>query len=185
MSHINLLPWRDEDKKKRKTAFLILLAVSCLGALALSYAGKIYVDSMIEAQNQRNQFLQTQTIILDRRIAEIRSIKAEKAELVRRIDLIHELESKRNTATRLFNAMLEVTPPGVYVSSINFNAGKVAINGLTESNGRVSNMLRNVDNSGWLGYASLPSIVAGPSAPIKLFKFSMNFIVLPKEEQKL
>lgn len=183
MSNINLLPWRDEDKIKRKNAFLILLGISCLLALGLSYSGKMYVDAMIEAQNQRNQFLQTQIIILDRRIAEIRKIKAEKAELVRRIDLIHELESRRNTTTRLFNAMLEVTPPGVYVSSIRFNADKVMINGLTESNGRVSNMLRNVDNSGWLGSAALPSIVAGPTAPIKLFKFSMNFIVLPGEGQ--
>lgn len=184
MSTINLLPWREEYKKKKKVAFFTLLAVSCLVILSVCYAGKMYVDSMIDAQNARNKFLQTQTVILDRRIAEIRTIKKQKAELVKRIKLIQQLERQRNRPTRLFNTLPEVTPPGVYVNSITFNKKKINIKGLTESNGRVSNMVRNVDNSGWLGDSSLPSIVSGPTKPIKLYKFTMNFSVLPEKGQK-
>ncbi|TEW53921.1 pilus assembly protein PilN [Psychromonas sp. RZ22] len=184
MSNINLLPWREDDKKKRKITFFTILGASCLGALAICYVGKMYVDSMIDAQSERNQYLQTQTIILDRRIAEIRNIKAEKAELVRRINLIQHLEAERNTATHLFNTLPVVTPPGVYIDSVNFNNGRVDVRGLTESNGRVSTMVRNVDSSGWLGDASLPSIVTGPTEPIKLFKFSMNFVVLDEQGAK-
>lgn len=183
MSTINLLPWRDEYKKKKKAAFFTLLTISCAAVLALCYTGKMYIDSMIDAQNARNQFLQTQTIILDRRIAEIKTIKKEKKELVRRINIIQELENKRNIPTRLFNTLPEVTPPGVYVNSINFNKNRIDVKGLTESNGRVSNMVRNVDGSGWLGDAALPSIVTGPTKPIKLYKFTMNFVVLPEEGQ--
>ena len=182
MSKINLLPWREEHKKKKKAAFFALLATSCIVTLAGCYAGKLYMDSLIGAQDQRNQFLQTQTIILDRRIAEIKEIKKQKAELVRRINLIQQLEAQRNVATHLFNTLSEVTPPGVYVNSINFDKERVDVKGFTESNGRVSNMVRNVESSGWLGETSLPSIVTGPTEPIKLYKFSMNFIVLPESE---
>lgn len=181
MSTINLLPWRDEYKQQRKVAFLILLGLSCVIALASCWGAKMYVDSQIAAQKERNEYLQKQTIILDQRIAEIREIKKEKAELVRRINLIQQLETQRNIATRFFNTLPTVTPPGVYVDSIKFNGDKINVNGLTESNGRVSTMVRNVDNSGWLGDASLPSIVTGPTKPIKLYKFKMNFIVLPEE----
>lgn len=183
MSNINLLPWRESYKQKKKVAFFILLGCSCVAALAISYVGKMYVDSLINAQNERNQFLQTQTIILDRRIAEIRDIKKEKDELVRRIDLIQELEQQRNTITRFFNTLPEVTAPGVYVNSVNFNKGSVSVKGLSDSTGQVSNMVRNVDNSGWLGDAALPSIVSGPTKPIKLYNFSMNFIVLPEDRK--
>lgn len=184
MSNINLLPWREEYKRKKKIAFFVLLGMCCLVTLSLCYLGKLYVDELIGAQNSRNQFLQTQTIILDRRIAEIRNIKKEKAELVRRINLIQELEERRNLITRFFNTLPVVTPAGVYVDSVTFKDGRIDVKGLTESNGRVSNMVRNVDNSGWLGDASLPSIVSGPDKPIKLYKFAMNFIVLPEEGLK-
>ncbi|WP_298939457.1 PilN domain-containing protein [uncultured Psychromonas sp.] len=183
MSNINLLPWRENHKKKKKIAFFILLGCSCLVALGFSFAGKMYVDSLISAQNERNEFLQTRTIILDRRIAEIKNIKKEKAELVRRINLIQELELQRNIITRFFNTLPVVTPPGVYVNSINFNNDKVSVKGLSDSTGQVSNMVRNVDGSGWLGDASLPSIVSGPTKPIKLYNFSMNFIVLPEDRK--
>ncbi|WP_413700695.1 PilN domain-containing protein [Psychromonas sp. KJ10-10] len=111
----------------------------------------MYVDSLISAQNQRNQFLQTQTIIIDRRIAEIRTIKKEKAELERRINLIQTLEEKRNDATRLFNTLADTVPAGVYLLTSSFNNEKVVVQGTAESNNRVTTMMRNVDGSGWLG----------------------------------
>ena len=183
MSNINLLPWRENYKQQKKIAFFILLGCSCVVAFGLSFAGKMYVDSLINAQNERNQYLQTQTIILDRRIAEIKEIKKEKAELVRRIDLIQELEQQRNTVTRFFNTLPAVTPPGAYINSINFNKSTISVKGLSDSTGHVSNMVRNVDASGWLGDTSLPSIVSGPTTPIKLYNFSMNFIVLPEDRK--
>lgn len=184
MSHINLLPWRENYKKKKQVAFYILLACTCLVTLMLCYGVKLYIDSMSDAQNTRNQFLQTQTIVLDRRIAEIRKIKEEKAELVRRIELIQKLEQQRNLITRFFNTLPTVTPSGVYMNSITFKDSMVDVKGVSESTGRVSTMVRSVDNTGWLGDASLPSIVSGAVTPIKLYNFSMNFIVLPEKDDK-
>ncbi len=184
MSNINLLPWRDEYKKKKKQGFFVILAISAVIVLGLSFAGKMYVDALIGAQNERNQFLQTQAIILDRRIAEISEIKKEKKELERRIKVIQQLEEKRNEATKLFNTLPEVVPAGVYVNNLSFVNSRIDVKGFTESNGRITNMIRNIDGSGWLGDAFLPSIVAGPTKPIKLFKFSMNFVVLPEDGEK-
>jgi type IV pilus assembly protein PilN len=184
MSHINLLPWRENYKKQKQVAFYILLACSCLVTLMLCYGVKLYIDSMSDAQNERNQFLQTQTIVLDRRIAEIRTIKEQKAELVRRINLIQQLEQQRNLITRFFNTLPIVTPSGVYINSVTFKNGLVDIKGVSESTGRVSAMVRRVDNTGWLGDAALPSIVSGAVTPIKLYNFSMNSIVLPEKDDK-
>ena len=182
MSNINLLPWRDEFKKKKKKSFFTLLALSSILVLAGSYLGKVYVDSLIEAQNQRNQFLQTQTIILDRRIAEIRDIKKEKAELERRINLIQKLEEKRNYATHLFNTLPEVVPAGIYLKNVSFAGEKVDAKGMSESNNRLARMMRNIDSSGWLGDSYISSIVSGPTKPIKLSNFAMQFVVVPETE---
>lgn len=182
MSNINLLPWREEHKKKKKNAFYVVLLLTSMVALGISYIGKIYIDLMIGAQTQRNQFLQTQTIILDRRIAEIRDIKKEKAELERRIALIQKLEEKRNYATHLFNTLAENVPPGIYLQSYSFNNEKVIVQGSAESNNRVTDMMRNIDASGWLGDSYLRSIKEGPTKPIKLYNFGMDFYVVPEQE---
>lgn len=182
MSNINLLPWREEFKKKRKNTFFALLAISSLMTFGLSFVGKMYIDSMISAQNQRNQFLQTQTIILDRRIAEIRNIKKEKAELERRINLIQKIEEKRNYATNLFNTLAESVPAGVYLKTVTFDSAKVVVEGNAESHNRVTRMMRNIDGSGWLGDSYLRNIKEGPREPIKLYNFGMDFIVVPEKE---
>ena len=182
MSNINLLPWREEHKKKKKHAFFVVLLISSLVILAISYSGKMYIDSMISAQNQRNQFLQTQTIILDRRIAEIREIKKEKKELERRINLIQKLEEKRNHATHLFNTLADTVPPGVYLKSSTFSEEKVVVQGTAESHNRVTRMMRNIDSSGWLGDSYLRNIKEGPRKPIKLYNFGMDFKVVPEIE---
>jgi len=183
VSNINLLPWREEYKKKKKQEFLITLLISSLVILGLSYLVKVYVDSMIDAQNQRNQYLQTQTIILDRRIAEIRNIKKEKAELERRINLIQKLEEKRNYVTRLFNTLSERVPAGIYLNSVTFDNDKVEVEGAAESHNRVTRMMRNIDGSGWLGDAHLRNIKEGPREPIKLYDFGMDLTVVPEQKE--
>ena len=184
MSTINLLPWREELKRKQKIIFFIALIATSLAVLFVCYLGKIYIDLKIEDQTKRNHFLQTEILILDKHIAEIDLIKKGKNELERRISLIQQLEQKRNAATRLFNVLPEITPNGVYLTSVNFSHGKIKVTGLTESNEQVSHMVRKVEETQWLTDASLPSIVSGPTKPIKLFKFSMNFSVLSEQGKR-
>ena len=178
MSAINLLPWREEQKRKRKIIFFITLTAISLLVLFVCYLGTFYIDLKIKGQIKRNHFLKTEILILDKRIAEIDLIKERKNELDQRILLIQQLEQKRNMATRLFNILPEITPNGVYLTTVNFVDKQIKVTGLTKSNEQVSRMVRNVEETKWLNDASLPSIVSGPTKPIKLFKFSMNFSVL-------
>ena len=182
MSNINLLPWREGVKRKKKTVFFITLITSCVMVLFICYLLGIYINLKIEAQNKRNRFLQTEIFILDKRIAEIDLIKKQKNELERRINLIQQLEQKRNVATRLFNTLSVITPTGVYFTSVSFSNGQIKITGLTESNELVSHLVRNVEKTKWLTDVSLPSIVSGPTKPIKLSKFSINFNAIPVQD---
>lgn len=182
MSNINLLPWRDELKTKKKKMFFLFLGLSCIFILGISYLGKLYADSLIGAQNQRNEYLQVQNVILDRRIADVRQIKKEKEELERRILLIQKLEDKRNYATHLFNILPQIVPTGIYLNSITFANGQVDVQGMSESNNRLTKMTRNIEGSDWLGDAYISSIVSGPTKPIKLSQFVMKFIVIPEEK---
>jgi type IV pilus assembly protein PilN len=183
MSNINLLPWREQEQYRRKILFFVAVIVSSLVVLSLCYGVKIYIDSIIKAQYERNQYLQTEISILDNEIREIDLIKKEKIELAQRISLIQQLESKRNMATRLFNLLPEITPVGVYLTSLHFDQGRIDLKGLAETHEQVSQMVRNVEHSLWFGDVSLPSIIDS-NKQIKRYQFSMRFIVLPEKESK-
>jgi len=183
MSNINLLPWREGEKRRKKQCFFIVFVSSCLLLLLFCYFVSIYIDFKIEAQNKRNQFLNAELLILDKQIAEVERIKKEKYELLRHISLIQRLEKKRNAATRLFNSLPDITPSGVYLTSVDFSHEQIKITGLADSNEEVSHMLRNVEKSKWLTDVSLPSIISEPTKPINLSKFSMNFIMLSEQKE--
>ena len=180
MSNINLLPWRDDFKKQKRNIFFAVLLLSSCIVLGISYGGKMYVSTLVAEQQGRNEYLQTQSMILDRRIVEIREVKKEKKELERRIKLIQQLEEKRNYATHLLNTLVDVVPSGVYLNNVVFANEQVDVKGTSESNSRLAKMMRNIDGSGWLGDSYISSIVAGPTKPIKLSKFAMKFSVAPE-----
>lgn len=184
MSNINLLPWRIEDKKKKKRTFIAALAVSLIVVSVFSFVGNRFIDMKIDAQNSRNQFLQRETIIIENRIAEIRDIKKEKQSLKLRINAIKTLEKQRNSVTRLFNTLVDVTPVGIYLSEITYSKDQIMTKGVSESNKRLATMVRNIDASDWLSDASISSVVAGGTDPIKVSKFSMRFIIRNQQSER-
>ena len=182
MSTINLLPWRESEARYKQRSFYILLGISCFITLILCYVWKNYIEQMIDAQNQRNQYLQSEIAIVDQEIVEITNIKQQKTELIRRIDLIQTLDKKRSLITRLFNRLPEITPVGVYIDSMHLNAGTVIVEGRAESTSKVSEMLRNIEREKGLSDPRLPSIISTQSQPVKLYQFSMHFVVTPEEK---
>ncbi|RJG42355.1 PilN domain-containing protein [Motilimonas pumila] len=179
MSNINLLPWREELRKRKEKDFYGALFLVSLVTAAIMFGGKVFLDGEIDKQNQRNAFLNNEITVLDRQIAEIKNIKEKKAEVEKRINLIQQLQERRNWLTDLFNDLPELTPNGVYLETLTFSDVRIAIKGKAESQGRASKMYRNIEESEEFGRESLGGIYADlNSEPIKLFNFDMEFEVI-------
>ena len=67
MPRINLLPWREGQRKERKLAFLVALGVAVIAAIVTTFAAYLMFDSMISGQERRNQMLRMkeETRVLD------------------------------------------------------------------------------------------------------------------------
>ena len=114
-------------------------------------------------QQQRNQRLLQEMTILDAQLGEIRLLKERRKELIDRMQLIEQLQMRRNLPVRLFNQLPSLVPNGV--------------NGKTEAYGRVASMMRRIDGSGWLSQSQISTIFAADVAPVSLSQFSMMFLV--------
>lgn len=158
---INLLPHREAARKRRKEVFQATMFASFV--LGLLIAGAIYwwFQMMIEDQQQRNTFLQGEIKVLEGQIKEIASIEEEIAALRARQKAVEDLQSDRNLPVHLLNELVKQLPDGVYVTSLKQADQVITMQGMAQSNERVSEMLRNLaSNTPWFSKPELVEIVA-------------------------
>lgn len=175
MARINLLPWREAERKRRKRDFAIAGAV----ALGLSVVAALLVHFQIEAwiadQESRNQFLTDQTAQLDRQIKEIENLEETKANLLARMNIIQQLQESRPEVVRLFDELVNAIPDGVFLTKLEQTGRNVVLEGRAQSNARVSAFMRSVEGSGWIGNPRLLLIEHKDKTGTGLSHFRLSF----------
>lgn len=150
MPHINLLPWREELRSAKQRQFNTALAgAAIVTALAVVFV-HIQMTSMIESQNQRNQFLENTIKKVEKEIEEIRNLKRDKENLLARMEVIQKLQSSRPEIVHLFEEIANAAPKGVFLLDASRTGDKLSITGVADSNDSVSAFMRNLDSSAWL-----------------------------------
>lgn len=158
---INLLPHREIARKRRRELFQATMVASFL--LGVLIAGGIYswFQMMIDNQQERNQFLQTEIKVLETQIKEIATIEQEITALRARQKAVENLQSDRNLPVHLLGELVAQLPDGVYITSLKQADKVVTMQGMAQSNERVSEMLRNLSgNTPWISKPELVEIVA-------------------------
>lgn len=177
MPRINLLPWRAELRKQRQREFLTLVGFTALvmaGVVALAH---FQVETWIEGQNARNAFLDGEIAKLDKKIQEIKDLEKEKENLLARMRIVEQLQTSRPEVVHLFTELVQTLPEGVYLTGVSQKDRNVTLDGLAQSNARVSSFMRNIDNSAWLGVPDLKriqSVARKDAAAQKLSQFQMS-----------
>ena len=150
MPRINLLPWRDEERKERKLKFLVALGGAAVGACLTAFVGFLMMDSMISAQEARNQRLTEQIAELDKQIEKINSLEADKARFIARMEVIEKLQRSRPEIVHIFDEIAKQLPDGVYLTGITQTGTRLKFEGVAQSSTRVSAFMRNIDASSYL-----------------------------------
>ena len=70
------------------------------------------------------------------------------------------LQFKRPLIVRYFDEFVRAVPEGLYFSSLDRKGDKFSIKGVTESNNRVSTLMRNLDRSDWFEAPNLKNVIA-------------------------
>ena len=180
---INLLPYREERRLQRKRSFFIGLGACAAAGAAVVGLWFSVLQQMTSAQESRNDFLTAEITRLDAQIKDIAMLRAEIEALKARQKAVEDLQTDRNVPVHLLNELVKQTPEGVYVTTIKQNAQVVAINGVAQTNERVSEFLRNtLYNSPWLEKPELVEIKAVALTTAnreqrRLFEFSMRLTI--------
>jgi type IV pilus assembly protein PilN len=177
---INLLPHREERRKRRKVAYYIGLGVAAAVGLAMVGIWYLVVEQLVSGQQQRNAYLQAEIAKLDIQIKDIASLRSEIASLKARQKAVEDLQTDRNVPVHVLNELVRQVPEGIYITSVKQDGQTLNVAGVAQTQERVSEMLRNTAyNSEWLVKPELveskATVVQGANRDQKrLFDFSMR-----------
>jgi type IV pilus assembly protein PilN len=159
MATINLLPWRDEHRQEKKREFfstlILLVILSCL----VCYVWLSFVDRQIESQQSRNAIFTKELSLLDAKVGKITQLKTQREELESRTEVIQGLQNKRPLIVHYFDQIVRAVPDGVYFKRLSRQENIYTIKGSSESNSRVSTLMRNLDESPFFGSPNLINVV--------------------------
>ena len=172
MPRINLLPWREGQRKERKLAFLVALGVAALAAGVASFAAYLLYGSMIESQEHRNQQLRVEIKTLDKQIEEINNLEVAKQKFIARMEIIEKLQRSRPEIVHVFDEIVRTLPEGVYLTGVKQTDKRLKFDGVAQSSTRVSSFMRNIDGSQWLRNPELEVVqttkASGPGSSFTL-----------------
>jgi type IV pilus assembly protein PilN len=165
MPRINLLPWREQERKIRRREFMVAAGGAVFAAVIFVLGGKLLYSSWTDAQKEKNNLLTKEIVKLDAQIADIQDLENRKQRLVARMEIIEKLQRKRPEIVHLFDEMVKTVPEGIYLTAIKQTGNKLEIHGVAQSSTRVSTFMRNIDSSVWMDNPVLQVVESAKDSP--------------------
>jgi len=174
MIRINLLPHRELKRKAQQQQIAILAGMVCFLGIVIVWAVHSVIADKIDYQNGRNQYMNDQIAILDKKIEEIREIKSQTKELLARKEVVETLQSSRSEVVYLLDQLVRRLPDGVYLQSVKQEGHGINLVGYAQSNAWVSTLMRNLESSPWLESPVLVEIKAVTIDNVRQNEFNLN-----------
>ncbi len=180
MIRVNLLPHREEKRKRRQQQFAVLAGIATIIGLLVAGAVWVFLDRQVTQQQANVAYMKSEIDKLDKQIEEIRKIREETASLLAKKQVVEGLQSNRSEPVQLLDQLLRQLPEGVYLKAIKQTGVKVNVTGYAQSNARVSTLMRNLGASPYLENPELIEIkaVQAPANPNqRVNEFTMNISI--------
>jgi type IV pilus assembly protein PilN len=155
MPRINLIPWREAERKRKRQEFGVGALGALVAAAAIAFVVNLQMGAAIGNQKERNQYLNDEIAKLDKQITEILALEQQKQRLRARIQVIEQLERSRPEIVHVFDQLVRTIPDGVNLVELKQSDRKLQLRGLAQSSTRVASYMRNLDASEWLKDPSL------------------------------
>lgn len=182
MAKINLLPWRLERRKQRLKEFYSMLGLASVLALLFSILIVMYYNTQLDAQNRRNQYLKDQIAAIDKQITQIAELDKKKEALLKRKEVIEQLQASRSQMVHLFDELARTVSEGIQVTSLKQDGVELILTGRAQSNARVSAYMRNFETSGFMTKPEVSVIEAKGGNKSLPYEFTLKVAMKNSDE---
>ncbi len=169
MARINLLPWRQEERERSNKEFITLVVAILLMALLFAFATWSYFSNELDEQRDANALIEQENSRLDAALTEIGSLEQRREDIISRMQVIQDLQGRRPVPVHLWDDMAKAIPPALYLNNLKREGDLLTLTGLADNPNVVSSLIRNLDNTQWMGNSAVrniqQNITAYQSAP--------------------
>lgn len=159
LTRINLLPYREEIKQRKKEQFKLLMLAALLTGLGLSVAAYLTIESAISNQQGRNTFLENAIQNLDKDLGEIKKLQEEKANFLAKKQKVEELQEKRSQAAQIIDTLNVLAPDNTYLTELAAdNPNSYKVTGRASSDNKIAMFMRALPSTGVFTQPELLSI---------------------------
>lgn len=183
-TRINLLDWRQQRRDRHKKQFFTLLGLGAASSIALVVIGLLTATAAIEHQNARNTYLKQQIAETDQKIKEIKDLQKTRDSLLARMQVIEQLQANRSATVHFFDEIVNTVPDGITLTGIKQSGKGVTIEGIADSNGRISTYMKNLAASQWFSDPKLIVITTGEKDKQRKSSFTLQVKNLTKATDK-
>lgn len=183
MARINLLPWRLERRQQRQNEFFGMLGAAAVLAAVVAFGLIQYFDGVEQNQQARNGYLDKQIAEVDAKIKDIENLEAERASLLQRKQVIEDLQSNRSQMVHLFDELVRTIPEGIRLTSIKQAGQQLTLDGVAQSNARVSAYMRSIEASGWMKQPDLSIIEQKGENRAMPYQFSLKLTLTSPQKE--
>lgn len=158
MARINLLPWRQEERERRNKEFITLVVAITLLTLLAAFASWSYFNNELDEQLDANTLIEQENTRLDTALTEIDSLEQRREDIISRMQVIQDLQGRRPIPVRLWDDLAKATPPALYLTNLKREGDILTLTGLADNPNVVSSLIRNLDDSKWMGNSAVSNI---------------------------
>jgi type IV pilus assembly protein PilN len=174
MTRINLLPWREIRRKEQQRQFISVAAGAAVLMGVIVLYVHIYIGGLIEDQAARNKFLEEEITKVEQKIAEIKTLETKKQQLLARMNIIQRLQARRPEIVHVFDDLVRAVPSGMYLTKVSQQGNTMVVEGVAQSNARISTLMRNLDGSESFSNPRLDVIEADAKDPSHNSRFKLT-----------
>ena len=158
MARINLLPWRQEERERRNKEFITLVVAITLLTLLAAFATWSYFNNELDEQLDANALVEQENARLDAVLTEIDGLEQRREDIISRMQVIQDLQGRRPVPVRLWDDLARAVPPALYLTNLKREGDVLTLTGLADNPNIVSSLIRNLDNSKWMGNSAVNNI---------------------------
>ncbi|OUR65862.1 pilus assembly protein PilN [Methylophaga sp. 42_25_T18] len=174
MAQINLLPWREERREERQQQFFTAVVAGLIFAAIILYGVIVFANGLLDEQNNRNTYLKTEITELDKKIKEIKALEQQRDRLLARMQVIQELQASRPKVVKVFDALVRTVPEGIHLEKVARQGEALTLDGVAQSNARVSVFMRKLDDNAEFDESKLTVIKRTSSSADAVRKFTLG-----------
>ena len=144
MTRINLLPSREARRVQRQRELIGILVAAAIFAIGIVFLVQTEIDSRIQYQQQRNEYLKGEIARLKKAAEELAELQKTKSRLVERLNVIQTLQASRPGMVRMLDELVQLIPQDIYLTAFKTANNQVTLNGVARSDVVISEFIRSI-----------------------------------------